>query len=60
MVNSGTFVSATAIYQTKCLFAGLSALFCLSGCCPTILDYSVEEAHKNSIMVSIKTFYLSW
>ena len=47
MVFKGsTLVSATAIYQTKCPFTVLSALFCSSGCCPMILDYSLW--HKTS------------
>ena len=40
-LNRGTLVSATAIYQTKCPFTVLRALFCSSGHCPMILDYSL-------------------
>ena len=46
-LNRGILVSATATYQTKCPFIVLSplfcALFCSSGCCPMILDYSMVE-----------------
>ena len=40
-LNWGTLVSAIAIYQMKCPFTVLSALFCTSRCCPMILDYSM-------------------
>ena len=41
-LNRGTLVLATAIYQTKCPFTVQSALFCSSGCCPLIQDYSLS------------------
>ena len=36
----GVLVSSPAIYQTKCPFTVLSALFCSSGRCSMIPDYS--------------------
>ena len=41
----GTLVLATAIYQTNCPFTVLSALFCSSGRCPMILDYSLMSIY---------------
>ena len=53
-LNRGTLVYATAIYQSKCLFMVLSALFCAlfcsSRCCLIILDYSL------SIGIFVKVF----
>ena len=37
--NRGTLVLATAIYQKKCPFTVLSALFLFFGRFPVILDY---------------------
>ena len=56
----GTLVLATAIYQTNCPFTVLSALFCSSGRCPMILDYSLMSIYfmlYDHLAVSITVIY---
>ena len=56
----GTLVLATAIYQTNCPFTVLSALFCSSGRCPMILDYSLMSIYFmlcDHLAVSITIIY---